>query len=925
MSPSVARSGARVNLDCRVRYDDGSLRVLAPGEATVELSPSAGLELDGGTISVARAGVYDVTCRSGGLPATPARLEIRAGEPVRSIATVDRSPIRSGESAEARCRVEDAAGNEVTGVETTVAASPLGGVTIDAGTITVTHAGTYQVTCSAARARLERVPALLEVLPGAPARIEAVPDSHLTRAGAPVGVACWVADAAGNRIMVDAELSVTPPPALLDPLGFTATVAGPHEAVCALPAEGLVSPPAIVLVTPALPARLEIVAVDPVKAAYLRHDVVELDVQMFDVFANETTTPTWEITSIPAGGATFAGLHRVALDADGLLSLIARVTSETEGGAEVSDSVTVLVDAVPPEVIFETPLRAEIIQGPEGAAIAVRGEVVETGSGISGLELNGSPIPVDAQGRFATSLPTSWGINLIHGTVSDLAGNSKDFAQSFEYSDDYRRAGPGRVESGKIDSGIVFRLGQTVLDDNASDVDDLATIARLAIQNADLAALIPSPVTNYHSDCSVLFVTITGDLRLFVDDVTFGTPTIDITAQPGGLHLRVVVPNLSVDMHTSGDVCDIGLGLSGNASVNQAVIEGDLQVSRSGSNIIVTMPSATVSLSGLSIDLDLPSIIDWAVDGIISLFTGAIANVMEDALEDTIRGEVPGLVDGFLSSVSLGTGLDLPPPIAIHVDLASSLGSLSFQTGGGELGFDTTVYAMGTLVPEPRGGIIQYDHSSATFPAQRPLGAAISFDLINQALYSVWYGGGLELDLTEFLPATLPGAGQGANITATASALLPPVILPSGDATWPLALQLGDLEIAAHLDGVPGLPAVDVTVYATAFARARATISPANEIVLEIEPSAELTLEVIGSLEGIASLDSLAGQLERTLESLLPVLFNDAIGVIRIPTLDLSGIAGGYLPPGIVLGLGNVSTQVQPSHLVVEGTVVAVP
>lgn len=918
LAPHVIVAGEIVDVGCVARYDDGSTANLDISAQTIAISPDAGPSAVGeGTLALERAGTYDVTCRYEGVVSEPDSVLVHAGEPVRSTVTLDRSSIASRESTTARCKVEDRLGNEVPGLATTVASSPRQGLVITDATIVAERAGDYEISCSVARAIVERVPATLTVVAGAPVRVEALLSDPGVRAGEPVGVTCFVADAFGNRIETPTTFSVDPAPAVTDALGFTATLAGSYAVTCAVPS-GLESEPAWAQVYAGLPARLEITSFTPTLPAYGRGDVVQVGVRITDVYGNESTTAPWEITSSPVGATTFAGLDRVTLSGNGLVQVIARVTAETEGGAEVSDSVTVLVDTTAPEIVIDWPARGEIVSGAPGAPITVRGHVVEVGAGLSSLTLAGQTVTVDASGAFTFPLATSWGINLIEGNATDGAGNRRELAQSFELATRYRQASPGRVQSGKIASGVVVRLGQAVLDDNASDVDDLATIARLAIQQVDLRSLLPSPVTTYNSDCSVLFVTIRGALQLHVDDIRHGTPIIDLTAINGGLHLRAEIPNLSVDLHTSGDVCDIGVGVSGNASVTRAVIEGDLTISRSGGAFNVAMPSASVSLSGLSIDLDLPSIIDWAVDGIISLFTGMIADSLEDALRDAIRDQIPPVVRDFLGSLSLGTGFDLPAPLGLHVDLASSLGSVDFRTGGGTIGFDTTIYTTGTISPEPQGGILQESQVPAAFDASRPLGAALAFDLLNQALYSAWYGGALDLDLSSFLP---PQSGT-LTLEATARGLLPPVLAPSGDPSWPLELQLGDLQLDVIVSGLADLPEISLTIYATAFAPASVSVDASGALTFAIGPAPTLALDLSGGIDGLVDANAIAPQLAATIEHLLPVLLNQALQGIPIPSFDLSSMAGGYLPPGIVLGLGNVQSSVQSSYLVLEGVVV---
>lgn len=917
-----------VGVKCLATYDDSSQKEVSPPEVTIEIAPATdGTQIVDNRLLISRSGTYQVSCTSPlASQIKPATLIVRASEVVKTIATLDRSTVPSGERANATCRLEDAQGNVVEDAPATLVATPRDGLTISALSIDAIKVGSYAIACAVdAFPNAEKVPATLTVVAGDPLNVMVVINDDTVFAGDRVDVTCLVSDAAQNPVMTTTEFSVTPAVAMVDAAGFIPTVAGDYGIVCSVPSANLSStPPTPLHVAAGLPARIVILEITPPKSVYPIHDVVEIKARVTDAFDNENTVGVWEATSNPRTSTHFAGLHFVELAAEGMLELVANVTSQTAGGLPVSASAIVLVDGSPPDIRIDFPARGEIVSGPTGGTLTIMGQATDTISRVTSLTIANTNIPVDAAGNFQADINPAWAINLIEGTVSDEVGNSRGFAQSFEYSASYRQVGDNRIASGRIGDGLALYLGQAVLDDNNSDIDDLATIARLAIEQTDLAALIPSPATNYHSDCSVLFVTITGDLRLYVDDVTFGTPSIDFTAIPGGIHVRASIPNLNVDMHTSGDVCDIGVGISGNAYASNAVIEGDLLISRSGTNIIVTMPAPSVTLSGFGVNLNLPSIIDWAIDGIINLFSGVIADQLEGALSDAIRDNVPGVVDGFLSSIALGTQIALPAPLSLNLGVDTRLGMIDFDWGSGELGFNTSIYSTGTISPEPLGGILQDNRPWPAFSGTRALGVGIAYDLINQALYSTWYGGALDLDLAQFIPSSFNNNGNPVNLQATAHALLPPVLTPTNDPQYPVELQIGDLEMAVVIDGIPSFPPINATIYLSVYAQASATVNAQGQIALMLAPNPYVAIDFVSNLPGV-DVTSFTASLEQTAQQFVPQLFNQVVGGIPIPNFDLSAIAGNYLPPGIVLGIGNAGTSFHPSYLVLEGDVVQVP
>lgn len=930
LSAAEVIAGGTVVVECAGIYDDGTTKVLAAGEAELAIDPGAGLErraLEGtGLELVARvAGRYTVRCEQAAVTdSRSATLTVTPGAAVRIVASLDRTTSAAGEPVTVSCAIEDAEGNASDAPAASIDSRPARGVTVSGRTVTGDRPGLYEISC--ALDALPQVPAMLAVTAGTPVSIVATLDRYTVLAGERVAVTCTLEDALGNDVPVDTDFTVTPAPATADEDGFVPHAAGEYAVACVLASPPLTSAPVALTVNPGLPATIEITGVVPMKAVYGRTELVELTTDIRDAYGNVVPAATLVVSGNPQTAAVPSGGARALLVGDGQVELIVRVSSPTHQNLEVSDSITLTVDGTPPQIEILFPARAQIVTAAPGVALQIRGRVTDAMSPVTSLTVNGAMVSVGSNGEFTTSMTPAWGVNLIEASASDGAGNVRGLAQTYELASSYRRAGPGRITSGRIMDGLIAHLGPAAFDDNNADVDDLATIARLAIQNMNIRSLIPSPVTTFNSDCSIPFVTIRGALRLYVDDVRFGAPIIDITPVNGGLRLRVEVPAVQVALHTAGDVCDIGVGLSGSASATRIVVTGDLLVSASGGQAMVRMPSRSVQISGLRINLNLPSIIDWAVDGIINLFSGAIANSLEDAFGDVIGSEIPPVVEGFLESMELATGFTLPAPLALRLDVNTRLGMLAFDPSGGDLGQDATIYATGAITPEPVGGILQETTNIPSFGTQRSLAVALGYDLLNQALYSVWYGGALSIDLDETLfPSQQPNGSQMMRAEASASALLPPVLAPSGDPQWPVEVQLGDVQLDVDLDGVPGFPTIRAVVYASLFARASVTIDASGQLQLALAPNPRIALDIATPLDGIIDMVAFGDQLETTISGLAPLLIGQVLRGIPLPTFDLSSMAGGYLPPGIVLGLGNAAARFHPSYVILEGSLVQVP
>lgn len=918
LSASEVTAGGAVGVECIATYSDAKTEKLEGAAFVLAIVPVEGATIEGASIVTAAAGTYEVACVSSEHEVVSARLLVIPADAVRIVATLSTNEVAAGVPVDVTCTIEDAHGNRSDTTDATVRATPSRSVTVQSRRLTAERIGSYEVECRLGE--LERTTATLEVVPSAPTRlvVEATPRSAV--AGERVEVACHAVDAYANPVPVTADVVVAPAPDTADTTGFVATVAGDYDVTCELPAQGVTSEVLVVGVRPAPPASIQIVALDPTKPIYASGDTVTPELAVADTYGNAITNAPVTFSGIPAGAVSDLGA-RAVLIGDGPIALVVTVDPPTHMGQTVEDTMMVVVDGLPPQIDITFPARGEMVRADPNAPITIQGNVSDLVSSVTDFLVNGQPVTPNAQGDFTAVMSSAWGINVIEATAVDEAGNVRELAQSFELASTYKRASPTRQFSGRVDDGLIAHLGQAALDDNAADIDDLATIARLAIQQLDVAALIPNPATTYNSSCLFL----SGRLRMYVDDVRFGTPDITITSRNGGLFLRASIPNVIVDMHTSGDVCDIPINVSGAATANRIVISGNLNVSRNGNVSLVSMPTATVDIQNLRINLSLPAIIDWAVDGIINLFRNTIANRLEAAFRDIIRAEIPAVVEDFLDSISISTGFDLPSPLSTRLEARSGLGMLQFDTAGGNIGLDTTLFATPAFSPEPRGGILQETKTIPTFSSNRPLAVALGYDLLNQAMYSAWYGGAFQIDLAQFFSGQLDNNGQSIGVTATADPLLPPVIGPSGSSTYPVQIQVGDLGIDLDLTNIPNFPMVQARIYAHATIRANVTVSSAGVLQLTIAPNPTIVLDVESSLDALLDPVALRDTLEAIINGFVPQIVADVIAGIPLPSFDLSALAGSYLPPNIVLGLGNAQTRFHSSYLILEGNLVPVP
>ena len=567
LSKAEADAGTEVQVTCMAKWSDGKTSPLA--DSAIEVRPSESVTIEAPRLVIDTAGTYAVTCPATGAEAKPSTLVIRAGDAARLIATITPSTLPVGERATVTCMAQDAFGNARSGDLAAIASTSISGAPVQGMQVQGLVPGAYGVRCIVGR--LVSADAALTVIAGAPVRLIASLDRYEVRAGERVTVTCQAEDVGSNLVSINAEIRVDVTPASIDATGLTPATATVHHVSCALPAATLESVPVDLTVRPGLPASLHITEVIPTKPIYARNEPVELRVRMLDGYMNEVPAATIEVTATPALAALSAGNAGAVLLGNGPIPLTARVTSPTFEGRVVEDTTTVIVDGTPPEIMIDYPARAEIVAASPSQALTIRGHVTDALTSVTSISVNGQSVTPGRGGSFTAVVSPSWGINVIEAIAVDEVGNTRSLSQAFELGSRFRAASPARVNAARIDDGMMLHIGAAALDDNNADVDDLATIARLAVERIDVRSLIPSPVTNFHSDCSIPFIDITGNLRLYVDAVRYASPSFDFTPIQGGLRLRVEMTNVRVDLHTSGDVCEIGMGLSGSATASRIV------------------------------------------------------------------------------------------------------------------------------------------------------------------------------------------------------------------------------------------------------------------------------------------------------------------------------------------------------------------
>ncbi len=889
LEPALAASGAPVVVSCPISDAFGNL-VDSARPTGVALTP--GLDLDppsgaGFTVRGTLIGDYTVACLLDTITdPTPAALQITAGIPGASATTVDHSVVSPEEVVTAGCTVTDAAGNPLGGVPTELAILPAdgasaatAGVTIDGHGFSATRAGTYYVFCRVPGYQAgDESPAVVTVLPGLPC----------TWAVDLLAQDCYWR---GRTLPLDY--------AVFDRWG------------------------------------------NPIP----------------DATATLTSTPTGGLEPDGAGG------WRVIAEGDFDLSLMVDgPVDDTSclalpGYAGSPHTASIRVDSTGPAFAITFPGRAATLSNGALAdsAISVSGTITDSLSAIESASVVGVDLGADGT---QTSIPVSvtqtarWGLNIITGAATDACGNRSIAVQSYLRSANvagggYFTAATSPNAGARAAQGILAQLNQTVIDDlDRTDLDDLASIGERILQTQDFNTLVAPGydfTSHYHSN-SCSFPDTWADIDYLVERpspsppiVVEGPYLISLQAVDGGLRLQARIGDSTpgrgfefpIRLWARDRECVLGLGpttiatidVQGTAYANQIDATATLGVSLVSGQPQVTVASMTINSSDLGLDMSCASWIDWLCDWIANTVVDLLSNMIEDALEDVLRDEIPPLVEELLAGFALESDFVIPPPLDMQLLLASALDRIVFcgptatgltkpagcpatspNPGYGQLGLYAQVYpaARGANIPVAAIGAIKKSGALPAFSASAyEFGMGLKDDMMNQVLWALWYGGGLDLDAAD-ISGLVAGSGlDGVEMSMVAH--LPPVLMPGRDG-YEVQLGVGDLEIQAAVDlgallgAGAGAGTINVGLYLSAVLGGSVDINQAtNELTVLFDDQPQIEVEVF-AIDDPGYQAVMSDLFAELLGLILPNLIGSVLQSFPIPEIDLGGIAN--LPPG---------------------------
>jgi hypothetical protein len=778
------------------------------------------------------------------------------------------------------------------------------------GTFIATRAGTIEVACAFPTLGLaDQTPSLVEVLPGAPARVEARLDRDAITAGESVTVTCVAVDAYGNPIV---EVPATP---RADPaadgntftdLTGTFESAGTFDVHCDV--EGAESRPARLQVSPALPAAL-VIALVPELPVYTVGQVIELARVVTDRYGNRIDDALVPVTSAPDGMRVGDGRYRYLTD--GRYRLTATVTPPTEGGVGLTDSREFTVDSRGPAIECDSPVHGAIVNTTPGSSLAFSGSVDDLSS-ISTVSVNGTSVPVDGSGNFSTTLTTRFGINFVDIEATDASGQITTRTCAFLLADTWA------PDTAAFGDALALRLGASAIDDGARGgaLNSLGDILQTVLNSPGLrttlheSLLASNPLKPRSCDQRIFGACVFTSEINYLDSELRGPNTATLSLVDGGIRANVGLRDTRAQLRISGTLDSTGWVTF--SSIDVGVI---FDTSLSGGRLRMSVRPGSVTTSVGSISTSFSGLAGIIIDIVASLVNGTLRSLVRDLVTNWVTDNFNSILDGVVGGLdvsTLGTSFEVPRldgtgniSVAFAPDFTSlSTNSSRMLVGLGTRLSTTPAHARPTLGAPIPSGPARYD-ASTTSATQLGLHVGV----LSQALHALWRAGFLDATLDAGSVSGLPGG-----VRAELTTLLPPSVeMIEGDR---VQLSLGAINLRLAYPSFFATP-IDAALGARASMRVRLS---GDEFVFDDFRIDELYFSTDSVSLDERARTAIEGVLTRILGRVVGSALTDALPAVPVPAFELPASLAGYgLPAGASLGLTSPSLSTAPRHLVLEG------
>lgn len=912
-----------------------------PGEDAHAPSPTEppdttlpdGVTQTGMTLRFTKTDRYLVACYAPDeemLDDTPARIVVSPGPAVTIETEVDPHELKAGGRINLTCTAEDTFGNTIT-YNLTPSIVPSAGVLVSGLSAQLTVAGTYQVACAVKdTAIVDPTPETVTVGPNLPKKIVTHLEPSEIEAGEATTVTCAALDFYDNPVK-DLPLSIymTSPLLTLAGRSISTTTAGVYPIKCVPQNEDwsyfqIIGENLVVL--PGRPVSLTLKKI-PNKGYYGRNETLRVTAEAVDGYGN--LIPDAELVN-PVTITPPTGIQPVAENPTGLFLLKEegqyQMTFRLRTYPDIYAHLDVTVEGSGPLLSIVFPERGMTLTGKP--SVTLRGFVGDDETGVSEIRVNGMNAinGIKPDGTFAYLLtPIKQGLNTVKVEVTNGAGIKTETGLGFYFSSVYYPASATDVEAGLVTQGARAFLGRDFIDDGDHSLppDDLATLVETMLTSLDIGALLPNPVAE------------AGPYKVLLSNLAFGKPTTALRLFDGGINVFIQIPNFRIDVAAIGTcnfIIDWCPDVSGRVSSSGIIAVTDVLVWMDGNGRIqVQTQDVQVALQGLDVDIDglLGDLLGWLIDLLVDTFTKAI----EQAVEDQIGQLIDETLADLLNEFEIDETFEIPALLGgkpSAISLLTKPSHLAVEPEGIWLDMAGTLYATKGVSRNPLGSIGRGNclapGTPPTFelPWDSEVSLAAHDDLLNQALFAVWWGGTLnmkigaedlgDVDLSEYFIE---------NLEVDLDFLLPPILT---DCPVPeqIQAQVGDLYVEARFS-IFDSP-VEIGLFLQATANVNLGLVEGEEgtevaISLDADSTPDIDIEIV-SIDGPFTADVIMDMLYDPKTGILPDLLADVAGTelvsVAIPSIDLSALVAD-LPPGTTLSIDLQDLYRELGFTVVQG------
>lgn len=907
VSPQHVQAGAQTTVTCVALDADAAPIVGAP---TIFHVQGAGpFHIVENHVSFELVGSYQATCGSADgihVDATPAQIQVIPGDGVVVQTTLSDHEVTAGDTVLVTCEVHDKFGNLAPDAPTQIFATPGTGWAPFGMKMKTLKAGSYEVACRVTDTGVvDATPEKLLVKVGMPRKIVTTLEPEIIQAGGKSKVTCTAVDAYDNPVAGFPTSLKLPAALTLQGLSLTTIVAGNYGVKCVPETDAwdlYELKDAVLQVLPGDPHELYIQQV-PAKPVYRKNDPMNLLIQVLDEYAN--IIPDASILPIgitPPSGVKVVNPTSFTFKEEG--KFIFHI--EVMDWPKVAEDLVILVDGQGPTLVIEQPARGATLTGKP--AVNVTGQAADDVAGVTSLLVNGDTVDVKGDGSFTHILLAHQGMNPIVAEAMDLGGKLSHATRAFTWSPSWYDIDASKPDSGRVPGGLQIWLGKTFIDDGVHDPmdpDDLATMIEKVVSSLDLSSVVPSPAVS------------SGPYKVYLKNLAFFPPKVALTPFDGGIRTGVVINEFKVKVEAIGsckilfiDVCP---DVKGWVKAKSITIDADVLASAKNGQADVKLGATKVKINGLDVDIEgiLGSLFDFLVDWFVDSFTGQIEKTFESQLGDMVSGMVGGLFE----SLALNETFEVEPFLGggdpVTLQITTKIGELTFSPKGGLIAMDANIITSKKTAQSPLGSIARANCGKAKqeffeLDKDREIGLAIHDDLINQALFSVWWGALLDGAVDPSMLGDLGGLqDMGIKDLSIKTLLFAAPLLTSCNPGQQLKLQLPDayIEIGLNMAGV----ALDLGVFVSLELEAAVQMVQTavdKQIGLSIGDLTLFNLEIVsinpGWEEAIPDLEKLFK--EKLLEAVEGGLGEQALPTFPIPEIDLSTLDPS-IPPGTALNL----------------------